>query len=89
MEFGHLTTTPKDVRTKKFVIAKINYFTKWLEAEATTTITKAQVENFVWKNTIFHFRIPHTFFMDNGKQFDNPKFRDFCEGLAITPRFSS
>ena len=72
---------------KKFVITKVDCFTKWLEVEATSTITKAQVENFVWNNIISWFGILHTFFMDNGKQFDNLKFRDFCEGLAITPRF--
>ena len=27
--------------------------------------------------------------MENGKQFVNPKFRDFCEGLAIILKFSS
>ena len=63
----------------------VDYFTKWLEVEVTTTITEAQQENFVWKNIICCFGIPHTFVMDNGKQFDNPKFKDFCKGLATTP----
>ena len=80
---------PKAPGQKKFVIARVDYFTRWLEAKATTTIIEAQVENFVWKNIISQFGIPHAFFMDNGKQFDNPKFRDFCEGLTITPKFSS
>ena len=74
---------------KKFVIAVVDYYKKWLEAKATATITKAQVETFVWKSIICRFGIPHTFVMDNDKQFDNSKFKDFCEGLAITPRFLS
>ena len=76
-------------RTKEVCNRRGNYFTKWLEAEATATITGAQVENFVWKNIICRFGIHHAFIMDSGKQFDNSKFRDFYEGLAITPRFLS
>lgn len=35
------------------------------------------------------FSIPHTFVSDNGKQFDNSKFKRFCASLGITNAFSS
>ena len=37
------------------------------------------VRNFVWKNIICHFGIPRVLISDNGCQFDNASFRDFCE----------
>ena len=38
---------PIAVRQLKFLIVGINYFTKWVEAEALTTIMERNVRNFV------------------------------------------
>ena len=62
----------------KFFIIAIDYFIKWVEVGLVTTITKAKVTSFVWKNIICRFGVPHVIILDNGKQFDNPKFRKFC-----------
>ena len=35
------------VRQLKFLIVGIDYFTKWVEAEALTTITEKNVRNFI------------------------------------------
>lgn len=35
------------------------------------------------------YRIPHTLITDNGKQFDNNNFREFCENLKIELKFYS
>lgn len=67
----------------------IDYFTKWVEAEALTIITKAKVQSFVWKNIVCRFGIPKTIILDNGRQFDNQVFRSFCSGLGIKNHFSS
>ena len=61
----------------------MDYFTKWVEAEPLATITKKKVHNFVWRSIICRFGIPRALVSDNGKQFDNPKFRDFCAELGI------
>ncbi|VFQ82993.1 unnamed protein product [Cuscuta campestris] len=37
---------------KKFVIVAIDYFTKWIEAEALANITTQQCKKFIWKNII-------------------------------------
>ena len=58
----------------KFLIVAIDYFIIWIEAEPTTTITKAKITSFVWKNIICRFDIPNVIISNNGKQFDNPKF---------------
>jgi len=73
----------------KFLLAAINYFTKWVEAKALATITEAKIQNFVWKNIICRFGIPWTIISDNGRQFDSQSFRDFCSSLGIKNQFSS
>ena len=67
----------------------MDYFTKWAEAEPLATITEQKVRNFVWHSIICRFGIPRALVSDNGKQFDNPKFRDFCAELGIRNYYSS
>ena len=73
----------------KFLIVGIKYFTKWVEAEALATITKNNVRNFVWRSIICRFGIPRVLVSDNGKQFDNDSFLDFCLQLGIRNHYSS
>ena len=73
----------------KFLLVAVDYFTKWVEAEALATITEARIQNFVWKNIICRFGIPLTIISDNGRQFDSQGFRDFCSGLCIKNQYSS
>ena len=72
---GPFTLGKKQLR---FIVVVIDYFTKWVKAKLVTTITKAKVTSFVWKNIICRFGVPCVIISDNGKQFDNPKFSKFC-----------
>ena len=74
---------------KKFLILAIDHFTKWIEVEAISTTTEARIQHFFWKEVICRFGIPHILIMDNGKQFDNEKFKTFCFELGIKLRFTS
>ena len=38
---------PQGKRQTKFLLVAIDYFTKWVEAEALATITETKVQNFV------------------------------------------
>uniref|UniRef100_A0A2N9G5B1 RNA-directed DNA polymerase n=1 Tax=Fagus sylvatica TaxID=28930 RepID=A0A2N9G5B1_FAGSY len=76
-------------RQLRFVVVAIDYFTKWVEAEPLATITEKNIQNFVWKAVICRFGIPRVLVSDNGKQFDNPKFRQFSEELGIHNHYSS
>ena len=67
----------------KFIIVAVDYFTKWAKAEPLATITKQKIRNFVWRSLICRFGIPRALVSNNGKQFDNLKFRDFCAELGI------
>ena len=62
-------------RQLKFLVVAIDYFTKWVEAEPLATITEKNIQCFIWKAVICRFGIPRVLVSDNGKQFDNPKFR--------------
>jgi len=43
----------------KFLIIAVDYFTKWIEAKPLTTITAQQVQQFVWKDIICRYGVPH------------------------------
>ena len=66
---------PVSTSQKKFLIVAIDHFTKWVEVEIVPTITEARIQHFFWKEVICRFDIPHTLITDNGKQFDNEKFK--------------
>ena len=67
----------------------MDYFTKWAEAEPLATITEQKIRNSLWRAIICRFGIPRALVSDNGKQFDNTKFRDFCAKLGIKNYYSS
>ena len=71
------------IKQLKFLVVGIDYFTKWVEPEALTTITEKNIRSFVWRNIICKYGIPRVLVSDNGKQFDNNAFRDFCSELGI------
>ena len=73
----------------KFLVVGIDYFKKWVEAKPLVTITEKNVRGFVWKTIICRFGIPRVFISDNGRQFDNSPFREFCEELGIHNHYSS
>ena len=77
------------VRQLKFLVVSINYFTKWVEAETLAIITEKSIRSFVWRNIICRYGIPRMLVSDNGKQFDNSAFRDFCSELRIKNHYSS
>ena len=80
---------PIGVRQLKFLVVGIDYFNKWVEAEALATIMEKNIRIFVWRNIICRFGIPRTLVSDNGKQFDNSAFRDFYSELCIKNHYSS
>ncbi|GJW52501.1 reverse transcriptase domain-containing protein [Tanacetum coccineum] len=80
---------PEGLGKVKFLIVAIDDFTKWIEAKVVSTITGNQVKKFVWDNVACHFGLPGEIVSDNGKQFSDNPFKDWCEKLNITQRFAS
>ena len=52
------------------------------------TITTEKVRKFVWKMIICRYGIPGQLVSDNGTQFTNWWFEDFCRELEIAQLFS-
>nr|KYP72113.1 Pol polyprotein [Cajanus cajan] len=73
----------------KFLLVAIDYFTKWIEVEPLATITANNVQNFMLKNIITRFGIPHAIVTDNGLQFTDQKLNKFIQDLGIKHRFTS
>ena len=69
---------PITMRQLKFLVVGIDYFTKWVEVKALATITEKNVKSFIWRNIVYRYGIPRVLVSDNGKQFDNNSFKDFC-----------
>ncbi|XP_065002236.1 uncharacterized protein LOC135635220 [Musa acuminata AAA Group] len=74
---------------RKYIIVRVDYFTKWVEAKPLATITEQQMEKFVWRNLVTRFGLPKTIITDNGPQFAGRRFRKFCASHGIQLRFSS
>nr|GEV44718.1 reverse transcriptase domain-containing protein [Tanacetum cinerariifolium] len=47
------------------------------------------VKKFIWDNIVCRFGIPGEIISDNGKQFSDNPFKDWCDKLNITQRFAS
>ena len=71
---GLLPTAPAQ---KKLLLVATDYFSKWVEAEAFSSIKDRDVTQFIWKNIVCHFGIPRSIVSDNGPQFDSPVYRNF------------
>ena len=80
---------PTALRQLKFLVVGIDYFTKWVEVELLATITEKSIRTFLWRNIICRYGIPRVLVSDNGKQFDNSAFRNFCSDLGIKNHYSS
>jgi transposase InsO family protein len=46
-------------------------------------------QKFFWQNIICRFGVPSELTVDNGKQFDNQDFRDFCFSIGTMLAFAS
>jgi transposase InsO family protein len=69
----------------KFTFVAVEYFTKWIEARAVSTITAKTAQKFFWQNIVCRFGVPSELTIDNGKQFDSQDFREFCSSIGTKP----
>lgn len=50
-------------------------------------IRDVDAKKFVWRNIVTRFRVPEYLVSDNGLQFDNKAFCEFCGNLDIRNRY--
>ena len=73
----------------KFAFVAVEYFTKWIEARAVSTITSKTAQKLFWQNIVCRFGVPSELTVDNGKQFDSQDFKDFCFSIGTKLAFAS
>jgi len=62
MQNGHCGINPNKLRLEKFILGYVDYFMRWVEVGALTTITTRQVQVFVWKRIICRFDLLNMIF---------------------------
>ena len=80
---------PTALAQKKFLLVATDYFSKWIEVEAFTSIKDKDVTQFIWKNIVCQFGIPRSIVTDNGPQFDSRAYKNFCQELKIKKLYST
>ncbi|KAH9779432.1 protein SRG1 [Citrus sinensis] len=80
---------PKGRGAATHAVVAVDYFTKWIEVETLSRIIENKITDFMWRNIVCRYGIPYALIEDNGRQFDNHNFREFCQNLGIKLKFCS
>lgn len=67
----------------------VDYFSKWVKAEAVRGINTNDVKNFIWKNIITQFGMPQSMIFDSGPQFETPELKDRLKKREIKYHFAA
>jgi hypothetical protein len=73
----------------RYVVAAVEYFSKWIEVKPLATITLVTVQNFFWQNIVCRFGVPKAITVDNGTQFDAEAFKELCDHIGTKIHFAS
>ena len=65
----------------QYAVVVVDYFTKWVEAEVLVSIMPTKIKEFIYKNIVCQYEVPHTIVSDNGTQFDCDECKEFCDDL--------
>ncbi|GKU96885.1 hypothetical protein SLEP1_g10067 [Rubroshorea leprosula] len=71
------------------LIIGVDYFTKWVETQALSSLTSKKVEDFVFSSIICRYRISSQIVADNGTQFNCSSFQDIYSNYGIKLQFTS
>jgi transposase InsO family protein len=67
----------------QYILAVMDYFTKWVEAIPMKSVTLKDVINFIKEHAIHRFGIPQTITTDGGSVFISEEFRKFTADMGI------
>nr|XP_051211175.1 uncharacterized protein LOC127328628 [Lolium perenne] len=80
---------PPSSRGHRFILAATDYFSKWAEAVPLREVKSDNVINFLERNIIYRFGIPHRITSDNGKAFKSKKMYRFMAKYKIKWNYST
>nr|XP_009591869.1 uncharacterized protein K02A2.6-like [Nicotiana tomentosiformis] len=72
-----------------FILAAIDYFTKWVEGYTYKVVTKKVVADFVCNNIVCRFGIHESIITDNAVNLNSDLKREICEKFIIVHRNST
>ena len=70
---------PKSSSGHLYILAAIDYFSKWAEAVPLREVKKETVVNFIRTHLIYRYGVPRYIITDNGKPFYNRPMIELCE----------
>ena len=73
----------------RFILAATDYFSKWAKAVSLREVKSDNVINFLERQIIYRFGIPHRITSDNGKAFRSNKMYRFIEKYKIKWNYST
>ncbi|KAL0453527.1 UNVERIFIED_CONTAM: hypothetical protein Slati_1330800 [Sesamum latifolium] len=71
-----------------YILAAIDYFSKWTEAVPFKEVKKENVADFIHTNIIYHYGVPRYIITDNGKPFCNSLIDKLCQKFGFKQRNS-
>jgi transposase InsO family protein len=74
---------PPSSKGHQYILAIMDYFTKWVEAIPMKTVTSKDVINFIKEHVIHRFGIPQIITTDGGSVFISEEFRKFTADVRI------
>jgi hypothetical protein len=74
---------PPSSKGHQYILAIMDYFTKWVEAIHMKSVTSKDVVNFIKEHVIHRFGIPQTITTDEGSVFISEEFRKFAADVGI------
>ncbi|XP_055814170.1 uncharacterized protein LOC129883559 [Solanum dulcamara] len=80
---------PSTSNGHRFILASIDYFTKWVEEASYKSVTKKVIVDFVRNNLICRFGIPDSIITDNGANLNSHLMKEICEQFKINHRNST
>jgi transposase InsO family protein len=89
MEPRHSRIAPHCARKPQIRLCHGGIVTKWNEARVISIITAEIAQKNLMVENCLLFRSPSKMTVDNGKQFDNQDFREFCTSIGTRVVFAS
>jgi hypothetical protein len=74
---------PPSNKGHQYILAIMDYFTKWVEAIPMKSVTSKDDVNFIKEHVIHRFGIPQTITTDGGSVFISEEFRKFAADVGI------
>ncbi|KAK4392801.1 hypothetical protein Sango_2057900 [Sesamum angolense] len=79
----------KSSRGHLYILAAIDYFSKWAEVVPLKEVQKENVADFIYTHIIYRYGVPRYIILDNEKPFCNSLIDKLCQKIYFKPRNSS